>query len=129
MQKSLAIRLFKSFIRSNGFHMKKHQIKGYLWCLDKEISNGNVGGGLLCDEMGLGKTILMSSMMKINKKDKTLIVVPTILMAQWISIITKIFKKSPLVYHGNDAKNITFNDVKKLSFVRKCFQVLSRNSS
>ena len=128
MQKSLAIRLFKSFIKSNGFHMKNHQIKGYLWCLDKEISNVNIGGGLLCDEMGLGKTILMSSLMKINKKDKTLIVVPTILMSQWISIITKIFKKSPLVYHGNEAKNITFNDVKNHNIVITTYGMISVRS-
>jgi SNF2 family DNA or RNA helicase len=65
-----------------------HQIDGVKWLLKRERDT-EISGGLLCDEMGLGKTIQMIVLMRKNKVNKTLIVVPKSIVGQWISEIKK----------------------------------------
>ena len=65
-----------------------HQIDGVKWLLKRERDK-EISGGLLCDEMGLGKTIQMIVLMRKNKVNKTLIVVPKSIVGQWISEIKK----------------------------------------
>ena len=79
----------------NGFTLRDYQKEGLKWMRGKE--KGVAGavapyGGILADEMGLGKTIQMISLIisGVGTTDgPTLIVVPTSLMTQWKSEITK----------------------------------------
>ena len=85
-----------------GYTYDRHQVEGIWWALEKErpdcnmsieeaeewTESGGVGqGGFIFDDMGLGKTITMIGIM-LNNPMKTLIVVPHILLDQWISEIT-----------------------------------------
>ncbi|KAJ5355841.1 hypothetical protein N7517_010450 [Penicillium concentricum] len=59
---------------------------------DRESSNEEPNGGLLCDEMGLGKTLTVLATIAHEKlptrsKGPTLIIVPRSLVAQWIKQI------------------------------------------
>ena len=79
----------------NGFTLRDYQQEGLRWMRGKE--KGVAGavapfGGILADEMGLGKTIQMISLIIAGEgttDGPTLIVVPTSLMTQWKSEITK----------------------------------------
>ncbi len=68
---------------------------------------------ILGDDMGLGKTIQMIGVMLCNIKSHTLIVLPRALMEQWESVIKKTLGHSPLVYHGDNKKNKTLEDLQK----------------
>lgn len=57
-------------------------------------------GGFMTDEMGLGKTIQMLSLLLINPVERTLIVLPRVLLDQWECAIYKFFGHKPLIYHG-----------------------------
>ena len=68
-------------------------------------------GGILSDEMGLGKTILMIGLMISNFKSNTLIVLPPILIDQWIEQIYKTTGHKALVYYGENKKKITLENL------------------
>ncbi|KAJ6184963.1 hypothetical protein N7519_006264 [Penicillium mononematosum] len=61
--------------------LKHHQLKAAAWMFNRERSEVEPNGGLLCDEMGLGKQI--SS----RRKAPTLIIVPRSLVTQWLEQI------------------------------------------
>ena len=89
------------------FH--SYQYEGIEWCLRREIEQNhinNIKGGIVADEMGLGKTITMIGLMFVNIVNKTLIVVPPILMEQWYNQIYKITGHKPFIYHGLIKKKI-----------------------
>ena len=77
---------FREVLAFCGFDFKQHQYDGIQWCLDNELRSvcpvDNVRGGFVVDEMGLGKTLMMLSVVLFHKQ-KTLIVVPPILLNQW----------------------------------------------
>lgn len=78
----------------------------------KKITIGYEGdayirGGFLVDEMGLGKTITMIGLMLCNYVKRTLIVLPPILIDQWINQIYRTTGHKPLLYHGANKKKIT----------------------
>ena len=50
--------------------------------------------GMLCDEMGLGKTVEAMSLVATRPVDKTLIIVPPILIHQWMEWIHKLDPKA-----------------------------------
>lgn len=60
-----------------------YQKDGVRWMVKREFDD-RFPGGFLCDEMGLGKTIEMIATMSLNRKAKTLIVVPNSIVSQWI---------------------------------------------
>ena len=64
-------------------------------------------GGFIADEMGLGKTILMIGLMYSNFVSRTLVIVPPILIDQWFVQIYKTTGHKALIYHGDDKKTIT----------------------
>lgn len=82
-------------LAENGFTLRDYQREGLEWMVSKEKRvEGSVGpyGGILADEMGLGKTIQMISLILAGLDTgvgPTLIVVPTSLMTQWKSEITR----------------------------------------
>lgn len=69
----------------NG-HLRNYQIEGYKWF--KSLGYLNLGG-ILSDEMGLGKTIQTIAFLLSEKDKKSLIVVPTSLIYNWISEFNK----------------------------------------
>ena len=78
---------FQNFITQTGWDFKQHQFEGYQWVMNKEL-NENMGG-IIGDDMGLGKTTLMCAAILKNFKQKTLIVVPPVLVDQWVDILKK----------------------------------------
>jgi SNF2 family DNA or RNA helicase len=68
-----------------------YQKDGVRWLITREFDK-NFPGGFLCDEMGLGKTVQMIAMMSLNRKKRTLIVVPNSIVAQWIDEVKKFSK-------------------------------------
>lgn len=81
------------YISKLDIHLHSWQKKGVEWLIKTEQ---NYGGGLLCDQMGLGKTLEILSLVVLKPVEKTLIIVPTIIMRQWIDWIQKI---DPNFYH------------------------------
>ncbi len=99
-------------IASENLKKQKHQFDGVRWLLGQELVNEplwNVRGGLLADEMGLGKTIQMLGVIIAHNTSKTntLIVLPPALVPQWKNEITRLFKVTPVVYHGVQKRSIT----------------------
>jgi SNF2 family DNA or RNA helicase len=73
----------------------------------KNDEDAYIRGGFLVDEMGLGKTITMIGLMLCNFVKRTLIVLPPILIDQWINQIFQTTGHNPLLYHGANKKKIT----------------------
>lgn len=99
---------FKKWISVAGLSEKPHQLKGFKWCIEREIAIKNgIRGGIVADEMGLGKTILMLGLIVSNfKKGGTIIVVPPALLDQWATEIERLFGHTPEIYHGKYLKNV-----------------------
>lgn len=100
-----------------AFH--SYQFEGIKWCLEKELNFINsyninkfkkINGGIVADEMGLGKTLSMIGLMFVNIVNKTLIVVPPILMEQWYNEIYRISGHKAFIYHGLTKKKIDMSN-------------------
>lgn len=100
---------FRTYLDRTGMDHKPYQFQGVEWCLRRELflDSGRRGGGIIADEMGLGKTIMTIGLCLCHPMKKTLIVVPVILMDQWVSQIQKTTGYRPLVYHGHHIRSIT----------------------
>ena len=89
--------------------LKEHQIEGVKWCVNRERikdESVKISGGIIADEMGLGKTIQMIGTMIANPLDKTLIVVPPMLIQQWNNEFKKVTDISPYIYHGKNINKL-----------------------
>lgn len=89
---------------------KQYQYDGVKWILHNELRSDplcNVRGGFIADEMGLGKTIMMIGVMLCNFVQRTLIVVPPVLIDQWNAQIYRTTGHRALIYHGPNKKTIT----------------------
>ena len=64
-----------------------YQRDGVEWMLGMENQTTGPKGGFLCDEMGLGKTVQLISTLLGNPKQRTLIIVPKSIIAQWVEEI------------------------------------------
>ncbi len=122
---------FYSYLERNNLDIKQHQVEGVTWCLNNEIKGVEandqlIRGGLLADDMGLGKTIQMIGVMLCNIKSHTLIVLPRALMEQWESVIKKTLGHSPLVYHGDNKKSKTLEDLQKAPIVISTYGMVSQ---
>lgn len=100
---------FGKYLDRSGMDHKKYQFDGVRWILNNELAVNpvaNVRGGFIADEMGLGKTIMMIGTMLCNFVDKTLIVLPPVLIDQWYVQILRTTGHKALIYHGEDKKLI-----------------------
>jgi SNF2 family DNA or RNA helicase len=97
---------FIGLVEGAGMEEKQHQLEGVEWCIKNEVFLGQ--GGLIADEMGLGKTLQMLGIIYGHFVRHTLIIVPLALLDQWEIAIKKVLKHAPLVYHGNEKRNINF---------------------
>ena len=92
--------------RTHTFDIKKHQIHGIEWAIQREYVEKHKGG-IFADEMGLGKTLQILMTMVCNdinnegsyEDNKTLIILPLPLIEQWIDAIKKITNTTPYIYH------------------------------
>ena len=95
------------FLEKAGIDFKPHQYDGVQWAIDNEHAQDlHVRGGFIADEMGLGKTITMIGMLISNFQRRTLIVLPNVLIDQWVGEIVRTTGHTPLVYYGANKKNI-----------------------
>jgi len=116
---------FKEWCGVKGLDVKPHQVRGKNWCLDKEFTEG---GGILADEMGLGKTIVMCSLMKLNFKERNLIVVPRSLLRQWKFILYKLMGKEcngVFVFHGNSIGFLDSEEISEWNVVLTTYGMIS----
>lgn len=109
---------FTNYLERSHLTHNAYQYDGVRWCLRNELYPPihDVRGGFLADEMGLGKTIMMIGLMFCNPQLRTLIVLPPVLMEQWALQIFKTTGYKPIIYHGQNKKNIDILHLKK-SFI------------
>jgi len=112
--------LFNTYLERTGMDKKPYQYDGVRWILNNELRDDpvqNVRGGIIADEMGLGKTIMMIGTMLCNFVPKTLVVVPPVLIDQWFVQIYRTTGHKALIYHGEEKKNITLEELQKAKIV------------
>jgi SNF2 family DNA or RNA helicase len=102
---------FKWFVKKSGIQYKQHQHDGVKWCLNNELSKNRVRGGFIADEMGLGKTITTIGLLISNFMLKTLIVLPNVLIQQWVNEISRTTGHTPLVFYGAEKSSITLEQL------------------
>ena len=106
---------FDEYVQKSGLEPKSYQRDGVAFCLSREkrCAGAGVVGGIIADEMGLGKTIMMMGLILANLAayQRTLIVVPVALIAQWVAQLKKTIidtgvkpDLSILVFHGATGK-------------------------
>jgi SNF2 family DNA or RNA helicase len=116
MENSMETRMgmFRKYLDKTGMDHKEYQYEGVRWCLNNELREDppcNVRGGFIADEMGLGKTIMMIGLMYSNFVGRTLVILPPILIDQWFVQIYKTTGHKALIYHGEDKKTITLDEL------------------
>jgi SNF2 family DNA or RNA helicase len=119
---------FLKYLDRTGMDHKSYQEQGVRWCLTNELRPdppANVRGGFIADEMGLGKTIIMIGTFVANPMLKTLIILPPVLIEQWVKQIFKTTGHMPLVFHGKNKNKITIGDLKKAVIVISTYGAIS----
>ena len=114
-------------LKQSQFKFKKYQYDGVEWCVKNELNVNpieNIRGGIVADEMGLGKTMMMISVMFVNLLPRTLIVVPSVLIQQWFKEILISSGHQALLYYGNNKKNITLSDIKRVPIILTTYNTL-----
>ena len=126
--------MFKKYLDKSNMDHKSYQYDGVRWCLNNELRNDpvcNVRGGFIADEMGLGKTIMMIGLMYTNFVSCTLVIVPPILIDQWFIQIYKTTGHKALIYHGDNKKSITLENLSAARIVISTYGAitLSKNQT
>jgi SNF2 family DNA or RNA helicase len=116
---------FHWFVKKAGIQYKQHQYDGVQWCLQNELSKNKVRGGIIADEMGLGKTITAIGLLLTNFMTKTLIVLPNVLIAQWVFEIQRTTGHAPLVFYGAEKKMITLEQLSSAPIVITSYSHIS----
>lgn len=117
---SIKIDAFKRYLDDASLIHKDYQLTGVRWTLTNELHSTppyGVRGGFIADEMGLGKTIMMIGTCYTNPLQNTLIVLPPVLIDQWVDHIFKTTAIKPYVFHGKNKKNITHSQLYTHTFV------------
>ncbi len=118
--------IFDEYLEYSNMDKKQYQYDGVKWCLKNELnpvilasgkSSTIAKGGFIADEMGLGKTIMMIGLMLCNPVRRTLIVLPPILIDQWVNQIYRTTGNSVLVYHGTNKKKISNEELMRAQVV------------
>jgi SNF2 family DNA or RNA helicase len=111
---------FDKYLDRTKMDHKQYQRDGVRWILNNEIRDDpvcNIRGGFIADEMGLGKTIMMIGTFVCNFLKRTLIVLPPVLIDQWYIQIYRTTGHKALIYHGDDKKQITIEELGRASIV------------
>lgn len=120
---------FEKIKEKGGMDEKQYQIDGIYWAIKNErgVLPYNVRGGIIADEMGLGKTFQIISVLTCNFKRRTLIVLPQILIEQWMLAFLHITGHKPLVYHSkfNKLSTLTFDTINESPIVITSYGMIS----
>ena len=111
---------FGKYLDRTKMDHKPYQFDGVRWILNNELRTDpvcGIRGGFIADEMGLGKTIMMIGTMLCNFLEKTLIVVPPVLIDQWYVQIYRTTGHSALIFHGEDKKDIDIEQLNNAKIV------------
>ena len=120
--------LFNMYLERSKMLFKQYQYDGVLWCIRNETRSDppcKIRGGFICDEMGLGKTILMIGTFVANFLQRTLIILPPVLIDQWVSQILRTTGHRALVYHGKNKKQTTIEDLNRAHIVIATYAEIS----
>lgn len=111
----------------------RHQEEGVKWLFKREKSK-KFPGGLLCDEPGMGKTIQIGTIMSLNPKKNSLIILPNAVVQQWYDTLSKMLPWAAIYIHhgqtkltnasvlGNNSMNIvivTISSIVNPTFIKK----------
>jgi SNF2 family DNA or RNA helicase len=112
--------LFDKYLDRGKLTHQQYQKDGVRWILTNELRKDpvcGVRGGFIADEMGLGKTIMMIGTMLTNFVERTLIIVPPVLLDQWYVQIARTTGHHALIYHGDNKKIITITELEAAKIV------------
>ena len=126
------MKMFQKYLDRSSMEHKKYQYDGVQWCLNNELRENpprGVRGGFIADEMGLGKTIMMIGLMYCNFVPRTLIIVPPILVDQWFIQIYKTTGHKALIYHGENKKKITLENLNAAKIVISTYGAITLNKN
>jgi SNF2 family DNA or RNA helicase len=122
---------FHTLLNNAKFDFKQYQYNGVEWCIRNELCPNpiqHVRGGFIADEMGLGKTIQMIGTMFVNFLKRTLIVVPPILLQQWVTEIKRTSGHNILVYYGKVKNDICNEVLENAPIVITTYSTLQQNN-
>lgn len=112
---------YQKLLEKSGYGFKQYQYDGVEWCINCEAK---MRGGIYADEMGLGKTFTMIAVMFMNFKRRTLIVLPPVLIEQWIAELYKCTGHTPIVYYGSRKNGLAKEDLEKAPIVITSYGML-----
>jgi SNF2 family DNA or RNA helicase len=122
------LEVFGNLIDKCAMDRKKYQEDGVRWGLVNELRPdppAKVRGGFIADEMGLGKTIMMIGLFVTNMMPRNLIILPPILIDQWVGQIQRMTGHTPIVFHGKNKKNITGQVLQRAPIVISTYNTIS----
>jgi SNF2 family DNA or RNA helicase len=123
--------IFRRYLDRTNMDHKQYQYDGVRWCLTNELSEDTsckIRGGFIADEMGLGKTIMMIGLMCCHYVPHTLIILPPILIDQWYNQIYKTTGYKPLIYHGDNKRQIKFKHLSQAHIVISTYGAITLNN-
>ena len=118
---------FQILLDRAKYDFKQYQYDGVEWCVRNELQpNPHMGyrGGFICDEMGLGKTIQMIATMFVNFLQRTLIIVPPVLIEQWHKSIYDTSGHNAIIYHGAHKSNVDMELLSNAQIVITTYSML-----
>ena len=125
-----SIKYFEDIKRRGKLDDNEYQREGIMWCVKNECENRwGIKGGFIADDMGLGKTIQMIGVMYCNFVKNTLIIMPQVLLDQWYIEIYRLTGHKALIYHGENKKNITNEEVSSAKIVLTSYgNIIKKNA-
>jgi SNF2 family DNA or RNA helicase len=121
---------FGRYLDRTKLEHKQYQFDGVRWILNNELGINpvcGIRGGFIADEMGLGKTIMMIGTMLCNFVEKTLIVLPPVLIDQWYVQIYRTTGHRAIIYHGEEKKRISFEQLNSAKIVLTTYGAITLN--
>ena len=120
--------MFDTYLDKGKLTHQQYQKDGVRWILSNELREDpicGIRGGFIADEMGLGKTIMMIGTMLANFVERTLVIVPPALLDQWYVQIARTTGHKSLIFHGDNKKQITQEQLEAAKIVISTYGAIS----